>query len=103
MAADLTAPSLEKGSFIKFAMASSGRNCIILSTLSPELSEPWNCQYKNPLKILSIISQTNIAPTAKADRFTRMPKNNPKEKKPTNFIKKATKYSKSETIIANSL
>ena len=41
--------------------------------------------------MLSRINQTTIAPTAKAERFTKMPKNNPKEKKPTSFIKNANK------------
>ena len=53
--------------------------------------------------MLSIKSQTIIAATAKADLLIKIPKNKPKEKKPTNFIKKAAKYSKSENMIENSL
>ena len=37
---------------------------------------------------LDRIFQTNRNPIAKADLFTKMPKNSPKEKNPTNFIKK---------------
>ena len=103
MAADLTAPNLENGSLIKFVIASRGRNCIKLSTKLLVLSFSLNCQKRNPLNIFSKISQTNIAPMAKADRFTRIPRNKPKEKKPTSLIKKAKIYSNLDTIIANSL
>jgi hypothetical protein len=40
-------------------------------------------------------------PRANADRFTSMPKNKQKEKKPTNLTKNATKYSIPEkTMVA---
>ena len=40
-----------------------------------------------------------MAPTAKAERFISTPKKRPKEKKATNFTKKAIKYSKSDNMI----
>ena len=39
--------------------------------------------------IHSIKLQTNRNPKAKADRFTKIPKNKQKEKNPVNFTKKA--------------
>ena len=53
--------------------------------------------------MLSTINHTTIAPTANAERFTSIPKNNPKEKKPTSLMKKASKNSNLEKIILNSL
>ena len=73
------------------------------STDSDVLDAFLNVQNKYPLNIFSAISQTIIAPAANAERFTKIPKNNPIEKKQTNFMKKATKYIKSEKIIENSL
>ncbi len=56
---------------------------------------------KIPLIIPSIIFQTNKKPSAKAERFTSIPKNKQKEKNPTNLTKKAKRYSKLEKTIPN--
>ena len=40
---------------------------------------------------------------ANADRLTKIPINNPKEKKPNSFIKNAIKYSRSEKTMDISL
>ena len=98
-----TAPSLEKGCLIRFDIASPGRNCIIKSTDLEVLSAALYTQNKYPLKILSPINQTTMVPTAKADLLTKIPKKSPIEKNPTSLIKKAIRYSKSVTIIENSL
>lgn len=98
-----TAPSLENGCLMRLEIASPGRNCSMKSTDLEVFSAPLKTQNKYPLHIPSPINQTIIVPTAKADLFTKIPKNNPIEKNPTSFIKKAMRYSKSDTIIENSL
>ena len=99
LAIDLTAPSLEPGSFIKLDIASKGKRFLMVCAVSQET----NFQPKMPKITHSVIYQTSIAPTAKADLLTSMPRNKPKEKYAINFIKKAKIYVKSEVIIANSL
>jgi hypothetical protein len=58
---------------------------------------------KTPFITPSIIFQTKRNPSAKAERFTNIPKNKQKEKKPTSLIKYAKRYSKLENIIPNSV
>ena len=53
--------------------------------------------------MFSPMNQMTIAPTAKADRLINMPKNKPMEKNPKSLTKKATKNSRSENTIENSL
>lgn len=96
----LTTDSLVKGSAIKFDMDCNGKNCEI--RLEVSLSGKI-LNARMPFVILSIIYQTKRKPNAKADRFTNIPKNKQKEKKPTNLMKKAKRYSKSENTILNSV
>ncbi len=98
-----TAPSLEKGCLIRLEIASPGSNCSMNSTVLEVFFRSPNPHSKYPLKIPSPINQTTIVPTANAALFTRIPKKSPIEKKPTSFVKKATKYSRSVKIIDNSL
>lgn len=95
-----TNDNLEMGSTIKFDIDSKGKNCIIFAAivLSGKI-----LKVKIPLTIPSTIFQTKRNPSAKADRFTSIPKNKQKEKKATNFIKKARRYSKSEKTMLSSV
>ncbi len=97
---DLTTDKREKGSTIKLDMDSKGKNCIIRAAivLSGKI-----LKVKIPFMIPSIIFQTKRNPNAKAERFTNIPKNKQKEKKATNFIKKARRYSKSEKTMLSSV
>lgn len=84
--------SLLNGITIKFDIDSNGKNWVIEEAVS--LSGNI-LKVKIPLVIHSPIVQTNKKPNAKAERLTNIPKNKQKEKKPTNFTKKATRYSNS--------
>ena len=95
-----TTDNREKGSTIKFDIDSKGKNCIIEAAV---LLSGNILKVKIPLMIPSIIFQTNRNPSANAERLTNIPKNRQKEKKPTNFMKYANKYSKSEKIMPNSV
>ena len=96
----LTTDNLVKGSAIKLDMDCNGKNCAIRLEVSLS-GKILNARI--PLVMLSIINQTRRNPNAKAERFTNIPKNKQKEKKPTNLIKKARRYSKSEKTILNSV
>ena len=82
----LTTDNLENGSIIKFEMDSKGKNWPIIAAVSPSGK---NLKFKNPFIIFSKTYQTKRNPSAKADRFTSIPKKRQKEKNPTNFTKKA--------------
>ena len=89
-----------KGSTIKFDIDCIGKNCVIavaVSLLGKTL------KVKTPLIIPSIIFQTNRKPSANAERFTNIPKNKQKEKKPTSFTKYARRYSKPEKTMLDSV
>ena len=81
-----------EGITIKLDIDSKGKNCVIESAVS--LSGNI-LKVKIPLVIPSAIVHTKRKPNAKAERLTSIPKNKQKEKKPTNFTKKATRYSNS--------
>ena len=74
----------EKGSTNKLLIDSNGKNCIIWEAVLPS-GKILNV--KRPLAIPSITFQTKRKPSANAERFTRIPKNKQKEKKPTSFTK----------------
>ncbi|MBT5439470.1 MAG: hypothetical protein HOK92_09760, partial [Flavobacteriales bacterium] len=90
-------------SLIKLLIASKGNHAVTFEAASIASLEALKNQRPMSQIIFSPIHQTTIAPIAKADLFTKIPRNNPKEKNPTSFIKKAKRYSKSEVIIVNSL
>ena len=96
MAIDFTAFNLVKGSLIRLLIDFKGKNWEILSAITL-LSNILN--RIKPYNIPSIKDQINRAPTAKAERFTNMPKNRPKEKKAMSLTKKAMRYSKSDRIM----
>ena len=79
-------------------MAFKGKNAMMFVAVSGSVF-----QRNNPNAIPSINCHTNKNPRAKAERFTKTPKNKQKEKKPTSLIKKANRNSKSEKIILNSV
>ena len=91
-----TIESLVKGSTIKLDIDSKGKNWVIWLAI---LLSGKILKVKIPLIIPSIIFQTNKKPSAKAERFTSIPKNKQKEKNPTNLTKKAKRYSKLEKTI----
>lgn len=92
----LITDNLEKGSTIRFDIDSSGKNCVIESAI---LLSGKILKTKMPFASPSIIFQTKRNPRAKADRFTNIPKNKQKEKKPTNLMKKAKRYSMFENTM----
>ena len=92
-----TASNLVKGSFIRLNMDCSGKKPIIASVVSPSN----NFHRINPLAMPSNICQIIKNPRANAERFTRIPKNKQKEKKPISFTKNARINSKSENIMEN--
>ena len=79
-----TTDNRENGSTIKLDMDSKGKNCIIEAAI---LLFGNILKVKIPLIIPSIIFQTKRNPKANAERFTSIPKNKQKEKKPTNLRK----------------
>lgn len=82
----LITDNLEKGSIIKFDIASNGKNFIIVL---PIVLSGKILKIKRPFAIASKTLHTNKKPKAKAERFTNIPKNKQKEKKPVSFTKKA--------------
>lgn len=96
----LITDSLENGSTIRLDIASNGKNCVMFCAV---LLSGKILKVRIPLAIPSTIFHTNRKPIANAERFTNIPKNKQKEKKPTNFTKKAKIYSKSEKTMPNSV
>src|SRR5690606_18804193 len=94
LATDCTALKRVNGSLRRLDMALSGKNRMIALAISGLVFHR-----NKPNIIPSTNCQTNRNPRAKADRFTKIPKNKQNEKKPTNLMKKAKRYSKSEKII----
>ena len=92
----LTADTLEKGSTIKFETDSNGSNFSMLAAVLPSGKR---LKLKYPLMMFSMMYQTNRNPIAKAERFTKTPKNKQNEKNPTSLTKKAKRYSKSEKTV----
>src|SRR3970282_499780 len=88
--------NLEKGSTIKFDMDSKGKNCVIESAI---LFSGKILKTKRPFAIASAMFQTKRNPRANAERFTNIPKNKQKEKKPTSLTKKAKRYSMFENTM----
>lgn len=78
--------NLGNGLTIRLDIDSKGKNCEIY------FSESLFGKIQNPkisLRIPSKKYQTNRKPNAKADRFTKIPMNKQKVKKPVSFTKKA--------------
>ena len=96
----LTNDNLEKGSTIKFDMASNGKNWVIYPAIG--LSGKI-LKVKTPFAIPSAMDKTNKKPMAKAERLTKIPRNKHKEKNPVSFTKKARTYSKSEKMMLTSV
>jgi len=64
-------------------MDSNGRKFLIVWAVSQEVT----FHPRSPNTICSIIAHRIKNPSAKADRFTKIPRKSQKEKKPTNFTK----------------